>query len=404
MRPPTRNPKSFVLSLSASVLIGGASAFGQAPAAEELGPDALVSLSPGLDLSHDPAIAAAEGRALAAWSGLGESRQTVYFALWAEGSAWSAPLPADPTPDGTGSQAAVAFAPDGTPAVAWVETQPGGGVRLLLSRGSLGAAEPVEVAASANAIESPALAFFPSGQPVLAWAEGNGATYRVIVGMPYDGTSYENAEWYTMCLTQGNAPYDILPTLIGGEVPLIHWYSLSGEEFRIQSATLDPNGDWLPLYFDDLQGLPTNRLPILYGTGEASASTSGLWSTGAIWVSMDDGGMESVMAFDPRTAENGGGNLTLALPGPAEARQTDPDAASGTLVPAWAWREENGGRSDILLQTGPRRVQVSGVPYVAQPRLAADPAGGLHLVFVSDQIDGGTGDVYWTYVAPQVGQ
>ncbi|MCB2156195.1 hypothetical protein KQI84_15065 [bacterium] len=340
--------------------------------------EAMITVSAGADLCHDPAIAVGPNGAVAAWSAFIDGRNRIQIAARIRNE-WTPPRFALDSGTADCREPIVAIDSNGSPALVWIEAETDS--HVLKFSPVVSREDPQTVYSSGQGmIETPSLGFDGQGRPLVAWTEGNGASYSVALSR-FDSDSNT---WTKIPLTMRPEAYDILPTVFGGPQPTVHWYALDGQAFQMKSALIEERG-WRSQSVGELDALPANRLPILYQTAP------GL-SPGAIWVEPQDDG-ELLLTYDPRRAE---GDRVRGLPSQPAARQLEPDAVDGRTEPAYAWREETPQGSDLLVQSGPERLRVSGLEHVAQPRLAAGPNGELHLLFISDQIEGGTGQVYWT--------
>lgn len=385
----TLSPLAFVLAL---VFLAGVPA---APHARvtSFGPGDLLALGDGIDLSQEPDADATEGRAAVAWTGWRDGRQQVFAAFWTRGL-WAPAVALDPMAGGVAAEPVVRFDPDARPAVAWTRVADGASEVVLWRPGQ----GTETIARSAARMEAPALAFSADGTPAIAWSQGGAGRFEVHVAQQgVGGWSTARAggggnrtpvrgRW--LAGGEPGGPYDILPTFVGNGPMTLYWYRLVGEEFRLASAVVDVDGPrprFSRFGFSDDVAAPANRLPVLYDTHSAPVP-------GAVWVEPLPSG-EVVLTFDPRRAarlEDPVQALPVFEPG---ARQIEPDAARGSG--AVAWREERREGSDVVVQSGPALARISGVPHLAQPAIAVDGDGGLHVFLVSDQVDGGDGRLYW---------
>ncbi len=340
-------------------------------------PDKLFVLSHGTDLAHDPVIAARPGEVLVAWTGLFDGRSRIFSARTRRDGNWSAPFLVDDTVSGDCSDAVVGFTPSGRSAMGWISTS--GDESHLNFR--LGSGEVEEVAASPVRIETPSMAFDETGQPMIAWSEGGAGRFAVVVAQ-----RDEEGSWTRTPVSEGLDSYDIFPFVFGGDITRVYWYSLGGQDFEFRAARR-LGSDWQPMGVGALSEVPPNRLPLLYDTEDGV-------TPGAVWTELLSDG-EIVMTFDPR---RGRADRIQTLPGAMDARQLDPDLDNADIEPSFTWREETARRSDILVRHGAQLYRVTGFDHMAQPRIAHEGSDGVHLVLISDQVEGGTGQVYWTYL------
>lgn len=348
-----------------------------APGQAVLGPDDLTILSTGDgDLVRDPVVAARAGEAAAAWSALVEGRVRI-IATRRTDDTWSAPFLLDESVEGDCSQPLIEYAPDGTAGIVWVQSVSEMGTLYYRTFDSA----PQIVSVAPIRVESPSLAYGEDGLPIVAWSEGGGGRFAVIVAQ-----QRTSGAWTRTVLSVGLDAYDILPYAFGGRDLRVYWYGLDGQSFSLRTRQWD-GADWTP-HASGLQHiLPANRLPYLYDT----QTTLG---PGAVWVEPMAGG-EVALTADPRHPAE---LPVQPLPGATDARQLEPDATSNPRVASFAWREETAAGSDLLVLRDNQLFRVTGIPHMTQPRLADDGEGGLHLVFVSDPVEGGTGRVYWTHI------
>lgn len=337
----------------------------------------LLPLTVGTPHAYDPSVTAVEGRVGIVWTDRADGSARV-FGTVRDGSGWSDVRALSASESSEASDPVVRFDAEGQAAVVWVETE---GLRSRLLWRGWNEDAPTTIAESDVLIAAPSLGFDAAGEPLVAWFEGGAGQFAVLTASPAEGSG-----WMVEPLSTDPRAFDILPTVIGGDEPIVYWYGLGdGDDVVVRAARRDPFGAWSETSSGYLAILPTNRLPYLYD----ARSTQG---PGAVWVDTTGGG-ERVMTADPRRPLE---LLVQPVPGPSGARQLDPDASStGAESAAFAWREEVAGTTAIGVQTPTEHYLLTGIVGLAQPRLAADGAGALHLVFVSARSEGGTGHLYW---------
>lgn len=346
-----------------TVLTIAASAAGTAAVAAPL----AVPLDRATRVAHDPVIVADLDTVVAVWAGVVEGRSAIVSAR-REGAAWSMSSVVDSSDAGECSEPAAVLR-DGTAAVAWVRSGDAGD-SLLFRRGD---GDVEAIAVSRVRIDAPSLAFSADGEPVIAWSEGGAGRFGIMAAVRGD------RGWTSTPISSSLDAYDIAPRALG-DGPTVYWYSLRGQDFLLLASRL-VDGDWRAADAGGLAMLPANRLPLVHAVPGAA---------GAVWVEPLGGG-EVLWAFDPRTDSSAAFPLVGAE---IAASQTEPDAFGGSDQTIYAWREEGPAGSGISVLRGERSWFVGDVPHAVQPRVA-ETSEGIHLAFASDEIEGGTGLVYW---------
>ncbi len=321
-------------------------------------------LSDEIAFSTDPSLAvSADDRLGAAWSGAIGSRSVIALSL-AGDEGWSSPLVVDASEGGACTQPVLRFA-GGEAALAWVRLE--NGVSTLAFRSGGGGVETVTT--SRVRIESPSMTVASNAGPVVAWSEGGGGRFAIMTAV-----RGESGKWAVAPVSTALDSYDILPTLVSRGDAQLYWYALEADGFALRSA-VRREGDWLAAESGLANLVPAERLPLLFEAND---------DPGAVWVESIDG-TEAVWSVEGALSGSSG-------------RQTQPDAMHGLDGPAFAWREGSSGGIGIRVLVGDTEYAIADVAHPAEPRVAVG-RDAVHVVFASDQLEGGTGAVYSARIA-----
>jgi hypothetical protein len=253
---------------------------------------------------------------------------------------------------------------------------------LWIRRGAISESSGCETA-------SPGAAFDALGRLHVVWREGYGSLWRIIVAtFETDGSARRQA------LTDAESTgLNLYPVVIGLQAPTVLWFAEDNPLFRLESRRYDAEaGRWAPGEPPPLDRLPTNRLPYLFGL-ESSLIC-------AVWDDEVDGADRIFLGFSDELGQGEG----LPVDDNPAGANGQPFAVLTDRGPVLCWRGETPGGPAVWVRrhdggdwTRSAVLSLPEPPYASQPRVAADDEA-VHVVWVSESADGGTGNLYYATI------
>ncbi len=238
------------------------------------------------------------------------------------------------------------------------------------------------LAPTSSRVADPSAIYDAYGQLHVTWREGNGSFWSIKAA---DAQSSGTLK-ISILSDEKTAGLNLYPTIMATPFPRIQWFAQNNGQFHLRESQLAIlQQRWQPVATFQMEALPVNRLPFLFGSPHGGMN--------ALWVDSFKG-MERVFWGIGDAQTRGAGmpvDEAVSAPGSQPFGQY---ADAGPLI---AWRGETDKGPVVCV-----RRQEAGLwgatitldaPYATQPRVVGR-GNAACVVWISDASDGGDGNIH----------
>jgi len=338
-------------------------------------------------------VATPEGGVFVVWQGKTDDGYHIFFREKKE-QEWLEPLVIDNVKENNDFDPQICIDSKSNPHVVWVSREEYIQEIHYTHRTGEGEwiFEPVVRSSRELNLEFPVIALTSVDNSFIAWQEGMGVTYSIWCAFKAkDGNSRAQ-----QVSDPSSDHYNIYPQLFDTPMsPMLTWYEAQEDGFALRAAAFIKDVDeWVDYPVEDMQLLPSNRLPILFSTPDGSFM--------AVWYDNIDGVDHILFGRQDEVDQCRG----MVVDDESVTHSSLPSAVcaeTGQIYISW--------RADIETvlnqiffarimndEAGKSFLISDGMDnYYANPELAVDVNNRtIHVVWYSNFSEGGDGAIYYT--------